>query len=711
LKLKASRRRPARRIAGLVVGTVLAMLIAVPTASAATTPFVDIHSSGPLTDIYIGNDLGCQVRNGGFTTTEYFPNANGPGDCGTFLSNAGELYGPDFAHHGSTATNFTADNAYASFTPVSQTGVAGSGTAGSPYEVTTTVAAASSGLTITEVDSYVVGNDYFQTDLTVTNNSGATVTALVYHAADCLLRGSTAGFGAIDTSTPNAPAPSCTETADNSQASASEEFMPITSSNSYVEEHSGNAAGAREIWGDIAAQASLSNSCDCTTNEDNAEAIDWTFLRRPTGTSSTFSMRTVISDTAVAGGFSFSGPAESPVGGTVATITDPNTTATASAYSATINWGDGVSTPGTVTGGNGSFTVTGNHAYTAGGQFPVAVTITSVGTNLGTSTVADSATITAPPTSVLTTEPPTITATGVAFSGSANPNGLPTTAVFQYGLDLKYSQPGKSGANYTNSTPSQTLGSDFATHAVSASVTGLVPNALYHVRLVATNSAGTTFGPDVTFTTGKLPAPGSPTLGKTFNISLVSGLVLVKVNGQFIPLTELTQIPKNTVINALHGTLSLTSAAGGPSPARDAAAKGKKHKPKTQKGTFGGAIFKISQTTAGAGKGLVTLAIVENAFKGAPSYATCKAHLAPEATAASSRTLQLLHASAKGKFRTKGKYSAATVLGTKWTVADRCDGTLTHDITDSVLVNDFVHHRSIVLHAGQSYLAKAPKHK
>ena len=49
--------------------------------------------------------------------------------------------------------------------------------------------------------------------------------------------------------------------------------------------------------------------------------------------------------------------------------------------------------------------------------------------------------------------------------------------------------------------------------------------------------------------------------------------------------------------------------------------------------------------------------------------------------------------------------------GTKWTIADRCDGTLTHDITDSVLVNDFVRHKSIVLHAGQSYLAKARRSK
>ncbi|MGA8338549.1 MAG: hypothetical protein WB761_27700, partial [Solirubrobacteraceae bacterium] len=112
------------------------------------------------------------------------------------------------------------------------------------------------------------------------------------------------------------------------------------------------------------------------------------------------------------------------------------------------------------------------------------------------------------------------------------------------------------------------------------------------------------------------------------------------------------------------------------------------------------------------GKGLVTLAIVEGAaVKGAPSYSLCTKHKAgdPLASAASVKTLQLLHASAHGKFRTSGRYSAATVLGTKWTVADRCDGTLTHDITDSVSVTDFVHHRTIVLHAGQSYLAKARK--
>jgi hypothetical protein len=137
-------------------------------------------------------------------------------------------------------------------------------------------------------------------------------------------------------------------------------------------------------------------------------------------------------------------------------------------------------------------------------------------------------------------------------------------------------------------------------------------------------------------------------------------------------------------------------------------------KNKKEHGVFGGAVFKLTQAGKGKLKGYTTLTIVEKAFKGAPSYSLCTIHAAADATvakASSSRTLQLLHASAHGKFTTRGKYSAATVLGTKWTVADRCDGTLIHDITDSVKVTDFVHHKTVIIHAGQSYLALAPGHR
>ena len=122
----------------------------------------------------------------------------------------------------------------------------------------------------------------------------------------------------------------------------------------------------------------------------------------------------------------------------------------------------------------------------------------------------------------------------------------------------------------------QSIAGDFNDHFVTASVSGLVPNALYHVRLVATNGSGTTFGPDMTFTTKHGATPGSPDPRQDVQHFDGQRPHLVKIHGKFIPLTELTQIPKNTVINAIHGTLSLTSAAaGGSHPSADVAAKGK----------------------------------------------------------------------------------------------------------------------------------------
>jgi hypothetical protein len=270
---------------------------------------------------------------------------------------------------------------------------------------------------------------------------------------------------------------------------------------------------------------------------------------------------------------------------------------------------------------------------------------------------------------------------------------------FQFGIDSRDRPGGGTGVIYDQSTPPQTLPADTTAHAVSASASGLVPNALYHVRLVATNATGTTFGPDQTFTTPAGPAPPPPTLGRTVNAKPVSGQVFVLVGTKLVPLTEGQQLPSGSIVDARAGSLQLTTATG------------VGHK--SQTGVFGGAIFKLIQVRGGAARGLTTLSIVEGAFAGAPSFALCTAHHSADASAAaaSSKTLQLLHASAHGKFRTSGRYSAATVRGTKWTVADRCDGTLTHDITDSVAVSDFVHHKTIILHAGQSYLAKAPHHK
>jgi hypothetical protein len=67
-----------------------------------------------------------------------------------------------------------------------------------------------------------------------------------------------------------------------------------------------------------------------------------------------------------------------------------------------------------------------------------------------------------------------------------------------------------------------------------------------------------------------------------------------------------------------------------------------------------------------------------------------------------------MRSNASGRYRTRGRYSAATVRGTIWDTVDRCDGTLTKVTRGTVVVRDFRKRRNIVVRAGKSYLARAP---
>ena len=60
----------------------------------------------------------------------------------------------------------------------------------------------------------------------------------------------------------------------------------------------------------------------------------------------------------------------------VASFTDANNTDTAASFTATINWGDGTTTTGTVVGANGSFTVQGGNTYADDNFYLPVVTIT-----------------------------------------------------------------------------------------------------------------------------------------------------------------------------------------------------------------------------------------------------------------------------------------------------------------------------------------------
>jgi hypothetical protein len=83
-----------------------------------------------------------------------------------------------------------------------------------------------------------------------------------------------------------------------------------------------------------------------------------------------------------------------PFSGQVATFTQINPFGSAAQFVAKINWGDGVTTTGAVTGSNGSYTVTGTHTFAnATTSQPVTVSITHFvnGTPFATATVATTA--------------------------------------------------------------------------------------------------------------------------------------------------------------------------------------------------------------------------------------------------------------------------------------------------------------------------------
>lgn len=93
--------------------------------------------------------------------------------------------------------------------------------------------------------------------------------------------------------------------------------------------------------------------------------------------------------------------------------------------------------------------------------------------------------LTTPETTASTLAATGASGSGAVLNGSVNPNGLATTAYFQYATNAFFS-----GAT---STAGQSIGSGSTAVPVSAPLTGLSPG-IYYFRVVATNSAGTVYG-------------------------------------------------------------------------------------------------------------------------------------------------------------------------------------------------------------------------
>jgi hypothetical protein len=226
------------------------------------------------------------------------------------------------------------------------------------------------------------------------------------------------------------------------------------------------------------------------------------------------------------------------------------------------------------------------------------------------------------------------------------------------------------------------------TALIARSASAVVPAGTrsISVRIDAIRDAGAYndgYIDNVQLVLGRAPVP---VFHKTVVVKVVSGKVRIRRPGskQEVDLQGTDDIPLGSTVDTTQGVVAVTSVpkAGGT--------------PQTAK--FYEGVFKVTQT------GSITQLELNQAL------ASCSrgraAGSGAAAAAAAKAKKRHLWGDGKGSFRTKGKYSSATVRGTKWLVQDSCAGTLTRVVRGVVAVSDRVRHKTVTVRAGHSYLAR-----
>jgi hypothetical protein len=694
----------------------LAALALQPAVGAAEV----IHTSGPLSSIDVEGNLDCQVLASGDTDPSFFGGTE-DGGCGTFLALtagqevpvAGTLFGPTPA-----AASWEAKTEYE---PLAQT-ITGKGTASEPYAVVTEVYAdeplASSEQKVkvaklTETDSYVAGQESYETTIVVDNLSASTLLkGTLYHVGDCFLADHDTGYGALNF--PSTGSVDCTVTPNNSPPGRIMAFTPIAttgfpvSSAHHVESH------WPTFWEDVKPNGEqLPDTTDATTNEDNGMGLSWPISLKLSDSSAseheaTLKLTTTVSPYGPPTSSSTVESSSSPIGLCVPSGQIPVTVSAPNGAKAVDYVLDG--TPGsaeTTTAGQATITIPpGEHTLEYWGEdlaeaqesthHTLTVTVASGGPTLtitseqGKSTylvgeagsVAIAASGPGLASSPSATDVPISTATPGSFTvtrSATDPCGTTSTS-FTYTVT--------SSSTATRSTladlPAPVLGKTVNVEPISGEVfVKLPPGSASKADRLANASMASLTSPFETTESLTDPLAAAAAL-ETATESLSKGI-------GFIPLREARQIPVGSVLETTGGVARIATAT---------ATLGQQ-----QFGDFGAGIFKLLQQRKQ--RGLTDLDLIDNHSAHQVCTTLGKAHIA--AKHLSSKVLGRLNASGHGHFTVQGRYSAATVRGTVWSVGDRCEGTLTKVTRGVVVVRDFRRRKTITLFTGQSYLARASR--
>jgi hypothetical protein len=199
--------------------------------------------------------------------------------------------------------------------------------------------------------------------------------------------------------------------------------------------------------------------------------------------------------------------------------------------------------------------------------------------------------------------------------------------------------------------------------------------------------------------------PPAPVIGVSAGARPVKGTVKVKfppgtsaakakrlgltgAQSSFVKLDEATQIPMGSTLDTTKGTVNLLSAAT-KSSSQD----------KFQAGNFNGGQFKLTQTKKNP---LTQLTMSGGKLSACPQRV-------PKGGSTARKRSRRLFSNVKGRFRTRGRNSSATVRGTQYTMTDTCKGTLTSVKQGSVVVRDFRLKKNKIVKGGHRYFARAPK--
>jgi len=189
-----------------------------------------------------------------------------------------------------------------------------------------------------------------------------------------------------------------------------------------------------------------------------------------------------------------------------------------------------------------------------------------------------------------------------------------------------------------------------------------------------------------------LPAPVQ---GRTANIEPVSGRVRITVRprrsrsgkvtaaGATSVLTEARQVPLDTVVDVRKGRVRMTTTAN---RAGD-----------VQKGEFYGGVYTTRQTGSSV-RPVTELRLTESLI--------CQPNTRRGRITASRARSRRLWGNGRGRYRTRGRHSTATVRGTIWLQKDTCTKTTTVVRQGVVDVRDLAKRKTVRVRAGKRYVAR-----